>query len=309
MSCASVPLPDEPFGLSVDPTTRTAYVDVFGANFADTNVDVIDATHCSAADTSACVVKTELPTGRRAPLTNVLDASTHTLYVLNNAGGDEQGTVSVVDTRLCNGSAVGTAPAARELQRTTDLALGESGDSGNTKLGLGEAGIDVPLAEATLGQRNAIAAIIARADQVLRPKLVGSGHGEISRVSLLGGPGQGKSTITRLLFHVYRAAMLGPCGRRTACPHRSTTSSRWPPAAHTPAATSRPRTLSATSARAPACSDRRVSVTRTVASARSAARFAPIEHLLRPCGADGFICVARSSALNAQTGMPCVVRV
>jgi predicted NACHT family NTPase len=87
------------------------------------------------------------------------------------------------------------------------VALGEAGDAANTPLALEQVAVDLLAAfdgeENTI--RGALASIIERGDSVLAPNLYPTGK---SRIVILGGPGQGKSTISRLLCQLYRVAML-----------------------------------------------------------------------------------------------------
>lgn len=92
---------------------------------------------------------------------------------------------------------------ARGLMYDANVELGEAGDSQNTPLPLSDVAVDLPLESHKL---DALAAIIDRAEYVLAPDL----HPRCgNRLAVLGGPGSGKSTISRLLCQIYRVALLG----------------------------------------------------------------------------------------------------
>ncbi len=108
-----------------------------------------------------------------------------------------------------------TAHAAKELIAQQWVRLGESGDADNRKIALGRVAVDLPAS--TPGVRvnsramvdikvdGIVDDIIGRGDQVRRPSQVGGFH---RNVVVVGGPGQGKSTIGQLLCQVYRTALL-----------------------------------------------------------------------------------------------------
>lgn len=100
---------------------------------------------------------------------------------------------------------------ARELTSDAKVELGESGDSTNSPLALAEIAVDLPSA-LNPGQdapSPALRMLVERGDQVLSPALTPAAR---DRVVVLGGPGSGKSTLTRLLCQVYRVALV----RKTA---------------------------------------------------------------------------------------------
>ena len=100
--------------------------------------------------------------------------------------------------------------AGRALLANKTVALGESGDAANTPLALEQVAVDLKarLDGTDEGVQGALAALVNRGDSVLAPKLQPAHK---ARVVVLGGPGQGKSTIARLLCQLYRVAMLGSC--------------------------------------------------------------------------------------------------
>jgi hypothetical protein len=97
--------------------------------------------------------------------------------------------------------------ASRALLAERAVALGESGDATNTPLALADIAVDLPAHFATDEKAGleAMAELVSRADNVLAPNLHPAHK---NRIVILGGPGQGKSTVGRLLCQIYRVAML-----------------------------------------------------------------------------------------------------
>lgn len=96
---------------------------------------------------------------------------------------------------------------ARALTGDAKVELGESGDSANSPLALAEIAVDLPavLEPRQQPSSTALQMLVERGDQVLSPALKPT---ERDRVVVLGGPGSGKSTLTRLLCQVYRVALV-----------------------------------------------------------------------------------------------------
>jgi hypothetical protein len=99
-----------------------------------------------------------------------------------------------------------TAHAAKELLASQWVRLGQAGDANNDRLLLGDVAIDLP---ATAGGENdfpgILAEIIRRGDAVRRTDLP---RGRELDIAVVGGPGQGKSTIGQLACQAYRLALL-----------------------------------------------------------------------------------------------------
>lgn len=103
----------------------------------------------------------------------------------------------------------------KSLKRDQWVRLGESGGDPTTKLSLSRVAIDLPIADPerrhdaeTPAQRRAngaLSQIIRLGDNMLRP----SEHKPVmSNVVIMGGPGQGKSTLSQLLSQTYRLALI-----------------------------------------------------------------------------------------------------
>ncbi|WP_319449766.1 MULTISPECIES: hypothetical protein [unclassified Mycobacterium] len=96
---------------------------------------------------------------------------------------------------------------ARTLKNDLTVELGESGDSMNSPLPLAEVAIDLPCASSPRYGPSTLALklLVERGDHVLSPTLLPAAR---NRVVVLGGPGSGKSTLSRLLCQVYRISLV-----------------------------------------------------------------------------------------------------
>jgi hypothetical protein len=91
-----------------------------------------------------------------------------------------------------------------ELMADRWIRLSQAGDPTHEKLSLSHVAIDLPLREPH-AQAGAAQFILRRGDQPLRTSDM---HSAKPHVVLVGGPGQGKTTIGQLVCQVYRAALL-----------------------------------------------------------------------------------------------------
>ncbi len=96
----------------------------------------------------------------------------------------------------------------RQLLADLSVGLGESGDVENTPLPLAEVAVDLP---ATLDREDGVEfggileRLIETGNSVLTPSLLPSID---NRTVIVAGPGQGKTTVGRLLCQLYRVALL-----------------------------------------------------------------------------------------------------
>ncbi|MDG4795454.1 hypothetical protein [Micromonospora sp. WMMD1082] len=111
-------------------------------------------------------------------------------------------------------SALLTTHAAKELMAQQWVRLGQSGDPTNRKLMLSDVAIDLPahgqFTRPHRGFRNpiisgVIAHVIKEGDAIRRPR---PEYPTWPHLAILGGPGQGKTTLTQMLCQVYRVALL-----------------------------------------------------------------------------------------------------
>ena len=92
---ATVPLTGDPIGAVIDPVTDTVYV----GNGANPALAVIDGRICNRVTPSACPAAAGSAVTGNGPILPYVDATSRTLYVANV----DDGTVSVLDIRACNG--------------------------------------------------------------------------------------------------------------------------------------------------------------------------------------------------------------
>ncbi len=99
--------------------------------------------------------------------------------------------------------------ARTELAMEGKIALGEAGDLSNQRLDLADVAIDLPahLAddEDPISSVDVLRHLIETGNRNLRPSVY---EGPSPHVLLVGGPGQGKTTLGRILMQTYRAGLL-----------------------------------------------------------------------------------------------------
>jgi DNA-binding beta-propeller fold protein YncE len=137
----TAPVGNFPGFAAVDPATNTIYV----PNISDGTVSVIDGGTCNATDQGGCADTATVSAGPFATQVAVNEL-THTAYVANQANGAD-GTVSLIDTRTCNGTvrfgcrdtfpmvAVGPGPSADVVDEASDTVYVEVGPVGDASLG------------------------------------------------------------------------------------------------------------------------------------------------------------------------------
>ncbi|MGH3938699.1 MAG: NACHT domain-containing protein [Pseudonocardiaceae bacterium] len=98
----------------------------------------------------------------------------------------------------------------QELLSQQWVSLGQAGDSGADRLALGQVAVDLP-AERRVADavriEGLVGEIIRRGDRVLSPSVLDPSE-DSAKIMIVGGPGQGKSTIGQLVCQLYRSAML-----------------------------------------------------------------------------------------------------
>ncbi|MFD3330744.1 NACHT domain-containing protein [Streptomyces sp. NPDC058701] len=99
---------------------------------------------------------------------------------------------------------------SKELSTDQWVKMGQAGDAENQRLPLDEIAIDPTASyvssDGTHKTVSVVRHILLHGDAVLRPSVRGSQ--EAPFVALIGGPGQGKSTIGQILCQVYRSTLL-----------------------------------------------------------------------------------------------------
>lgn len=105
--------------------------------------------------------------------------------------------------------------ARTELVTRGQVSMGEAGDVANDKVGLADVAVDLP-ARFRAGPHPepetfpALAHIVTAGESVLRPSV--AGVDVRPHFLVMGGPGQGKTTLGRLLAQIYRSALLADNG-------------------------------------------------------------------------------------------------
>ncbi|SMD24484.1 hypothetical protein SAMN05660733_07732 [Lentzea albidocapillata] len=94
--------------------------------------------------------------------------------------------------------------ATKALIARQYVRLDQAGDDTNSRLPLSLVGIDLPATSRKSDVATVAEYVISRGNQVLRP----SRGGPSPHIVLIGGPGQGKTTIGQLLCQVFRVALL-----------------------------------------------------------------------------------------------------
>jgi hypothetical protein len=93
-----------------------------------------------------------------------------------------------------------------ELTADQWVRLSQAGETANSKLALSSVAVDLPINKTGIRGLQAASYIIAEGDRMLRSDRDATKR---PHMVLVGGPGQGKTTIGQLVCQVYRAALLG----------------------------------------------------------------------------------------------------
>ena len=102
------------FTIGLSAQTNTIYAPVLGQNFLNNTVWVINGASCQGSNESGCgsavVAKAKVGLG---PSSVVVDDTTQSVYVDNNANGDHPGTVSIINGTTCSGSNTSSCASAK----------------------------------------------------------------------------------------------------------------------------------------------------------------------------------------------------
>lgn len=133
---------------------------------------------------------------------------------------------SLVGPEPANAASFLAAQASKDLISKQWVRIGDSGYDAGEKLSLSAIGIDLPISmdsttTANASRRHArrmgaATAIMDVGDRSFRPV-----DGGPQGVVLVGGPGQGKSTLSQLIAHSYRVRFLGDSSSYTSTPKAS----------------------------------------------------------------------------------------
>jgi DNA-binding beta-propeller fold protein YncE len=121
----------DPRGDLFDPATNTVYV----TNAGSDTVSMLDASRCDAGATAGCGISAPTFPAGQSPRRLAIDASTHTLYVVNTVAG----TASVIDTRTCNATTTSGCPT--QSPPGGGGAILQRGLGGNLHRGLNRVGL------------------------------------------------------------------------------------------------------------------------------------------------------------------------
>lgn len=109
-----------PTGIDLDLATDTVYT----SNAGSDTVSVINGALCNATVTTGCVQTPRTVTVGLNPVDIRVDQATNTVYVANNGNNGTGDTVSVIDGKICNGTA--TSGCSQAPQSVT-IGYGPSG--------------------------------------------------------------------------------------------------------------------------------------------------------------------------------------
>lgn len=106
--------------------------------------------------------------------------------------------------------------AAKGFMSDQWVRLSQAGSANNEKLSLAQIGTDLPAVASPVSKdpiTGVVKHIVKQGDSTLRPSLIGGpSH---PHFTIIGGPGQGKTTLSQLVCQVYRAALLADRPRST----------------------------------------------------------------------------------------------
>lgn len=97
------------------------------------------------------------------------------------------------------------AHVIRELRAEQLVHLDQAGARDDQRLALGKVAVDLPARLANGDDIGVTGYVVERGDRILRPS---SASSDRSKLVVLGGPGQGKTTLAQLICQTYRVALL-----------------------------------------------------------------------------------------------------
>ena len=98
-----------------------------------------------------------------------------------------------------------TRHVAKEMLTEQWVRLGETGDVDNQRLSLGAVAVDLPMTSSRSGRSNNLARFVLRHGDLDHRR---TGQAKTRHLVIVGGPGQGKTTIGQLICQAYRSAFL-----------------------------------------------------------------------------------------------------